>query len=349
PMLELWDNTFYYWQVQAEDLSGAITVSIAGNIEGFATFVVNTGNEDPSVVELISPDSVMILTLNPEMYWTPAFDPDPGDLVSYEMHWWGDGIDIDSVLTDTNAVIIPRELEDNTRYFWDVITMDNYGGISHSAEAIFWTDLFPEAPVGFALTRPEDDETNLSPTPSFLWESSSDPDPMDFVLYTIQIAVDSNLVDIVFEVSELYHPGISLEEENQLTDNSEYWWKVIAIDADSLTTESETFKFTVGVVSITEEIALPTEYVLQQNFPNPFNPTTTLSYGLPEDSQVSLIIYDIRGNTVKSIESGSQVAGWYDRTWNGIDEAGLPVATGIYLARLQAGSYTKTIKMLYLK
>jgi len=94
---------------------------------------------------------------------------------------------------------------------------------------------------------------------------------------------------------------------------------------------------------------IPESFTLNQNYPNPFNPTTTLSYGLPEESEVSLIIYDIRGKSVKTFVSQSQNAGWYAQTWNGLNDNGEPVSTGIYLARLHAGSYSRTIKMLYLK
>jgi hypothetical protein len=99
----------------------------------------------------------------------------------------------------------------------------------------------------------------------------------------------------------------------------------------------------------TNDLRVPTSYAIKPNYPNPFNPSTTIKYGIPEDSNVSLVIYDIRGNTVRSIDSGSQVAGWYEHVWNGMDDTGQPVSTGLYLTRLSAGSYTKTIKMLYLK
>jgi flagellar hook assembly protein FlgD len=299
------------------------------------------------MVELITPDSVMILTLTPEMYWTPALDADPGDLVSYELHWWGDGIEYDSVLTDTNAVFVTIELEDNTQYFWEVIAMDQTDGISHSEEATFWTDLAPEAPGTFALLSPEDDVAGLSDMPSFEWDSSNDPDPMDYASYTLQIATDSSFVDLVFETNTDIEVGHELTES--LPTDTEYWWRVIATDTDALTTESETFKFTVGYVSIGDIVELPTEYILQQNYPNPFNPSTTLRYGLPENVTASLIVYDIRGNVVKTINSGSQVAGWYEHVWNGLDESGQQVSTGLYLTRLQAGSYSKVIKMLFLK
>jgi hypothetical protein len=95
--------------------------------------------------------------------------------------------------------------------------------------------------------------------------------------------------------------------------------------------------------------AIPKQFYLNQNFPNPFNPTTTIQYGIPENASVSLTIYDIRGNEIIRIDNGLRQAGWYHHTWNGLNDKGLPVSTGIYLARLQAGSYSKTIKMLYLK
>jgi hypothetical protein len=290
---------------------------------------------------------VMVLTLTPEMYWTAALDADPGDIVSYEMHWWGDGIEYDSVLTDTNAVLVTSELEDNTQYFWEVIAMDQTDGISHSEAATFWTDLAPEAPGTFALLSPGDDVAGLSDMPSFEWESSEDPDPMDFATYTIQIATDSNFVDVVFDANTELEVAHDMTEA--LLADTEYWWRVVATDTDSLTTESETFKFTVGYVSIAEAIALPTEYILDQNFPNPFNPSTTLRYGIPESAHVSIIIYDVQGREIMNLVNTSQAAGWYNITWNGMTNSYIQVSTGMYFARIKAGNFTDVIKMVYLR
>lgn len=84
-------------------------------------------------------------------------------------------------------------------------------------------------------------------------------------------------------------------------------------------------------------------------YPNPFNPTTTIRYGLPEMSDVNLVIYDIRGIVVRSWQVADQNAGWHDLTWGGTNEYGRPIYSGIYFTRLQSGSYTETIKVLYLK
>jgi flagellar hook assembly protein FlgD len=88
---------------------------------------------------------------------------------------------------------------------------------------------------------------------------------------------------------------------------------------------------------------------MAQNYPNPFNPTTTIRYGLPEDSNVSLVIYDVRGQVVQTVASEHQSAGWYDVVWNGQTAEGKTISTGIYFARLVTGEYSQVIKMLYLK
>jgi predicted outer membrane repeat protein len=103
------------------------------------------------------------------------------------------------------------------------------------------------------------------------------------------------------------------------------------------------------IVSTNNSSALPDELTLDQNYPNPFNPTTTFSYGLPEPSAVSITIYDIRGRIIINIDKESQPAGWYDIQWHGLDRRGMQMSTGVYFARLQAGEYSQTIKMLYLK
>ncbi|MBC8190803.1 MAG: T9SS type A sorting domain-containing protein [Candidatus Marinimicrobia bacterium] len=93
----------------------------------------------------------------------------------------------------------------------------------------------------------------------------------------------------------------------------------------------------------------PTEFSLKQNYPNPFNPTTNIRYDLAEKGNAHLVIYNMLGQEVRSLVNGSQDAGRYEVIWNGLDNSGQPVATGIYIYHLQAGSYSNTIKMAYIK
>jgi len=103
------------------------------------------------------------------------------------------------------------------------------------------------------------------------------------------------------------------------------------------------------VETIGDEYATPEGYELSQNYPNPFNPSTTISYLLPIAADVILIIHDITGRTISTLEESYQSAGYYDIQWNSKDDSGNPVSTGVYFCRLTAGDYSKTIKMVYLR
>ena len=95
---------------------------------------------------------------------------------------------------------------------------------------------------------------------------------------------------------------------------------------------------------------LPDESFLHQNFPNPFNGQTNIRYTLPATARIQLNVYDIAGREVSRIDDGIKSAGFYTASWNGIDDYGQRMASGIYLYRLHAkyeqGSFIQTQKML---
>ncbi|MFQ5649312.1 MAG: FlgD immunoglobulin-like domain containing protein [bacterium] len=95
--------------------------------------------------------------------------------------------------------------------------------------------------------------------------------------------------------------------------------------------------------------ALPTEFALEGNYPNPFNPSTTIRFALPEASKVKLVIYNIRGQLVRTLVSQPVAAGRHKVIWDGRDKSGLQVASGVYLYRLQAQEFVATRKLLLTK
>jgi len=95
--------------------------------------------------------------------------------------------------------------------------------------------------------------------------------------------------------------------------------------------------------------AIPTAYALNANYPNPFNPKTNISFALPIDSKVSLKIYNIAGQLVRTLVNETMVAGTHTVTWDGINSNGEKVASGIYFYKLNAGDYSKTMKMVMTK
>ncbi len=94
----------------------------------------------------------------------------------------------------------------------------------------------------------------------------------------------------------------------------------------------------------------PTEFALLQNFPNPFNPETTIGYELAESADVTLQIYNVVGQVVRTlIASESQSVGRYQVRWNGMDDRGTPVSSGIYFYQISAGKFQDVRKLMLLK
>ena len=94
---------------------------------------------------------------------------------------------------------------------------------------------------------------------------------------------------------------------------------------------------------------LPNRPEIVSVFPNPFNPSTTIEYELPEHSDVSLIIYDIAGREVQTLVSTSQPTGGYQTTWGGVDRDGHDVAAGVYIVTLSTQNWFESKKIVMLK
>lgn len=98
--------------------------------------------------------------------------------------------------------------------------------------------------------------------------------------------------------------------------------------------------------------SLPKAFALSQNHPNPFNPSTTINYQVPEDAgfvSFSLNVYDIRGSLVKTLANGVKGPGYYTAHWNGTDNNGRQLSSGVYFYRFRSDKYTSTRKMVLLK
>ena len=97
-------------------------------------------------------------------------------------------------------------------------------------------------------------------------------------------------------------------------------------------------------------VTLPAKSLtLYQNYPNPFNPSTMIRFFLPRETDVTLVIYDATGARVRTLCDGAQPAGYQSIAWDGLNEAGGNVSTGVYFYRLQAGKKVLTRKMVLLR
>jgi hypothetical protein len=97
------------------------------------------------------------------------------------------------------------------------------------------------------------------------------------------------------------------------------------------------------------EVQAPNAFALCQNFPNPFNPETQISYSLPKEAHVTLTIYSVLGQKVKTLVDELQDAGYKSVHWDGENDSGNKVSSGIYFYRIQAGDYSQTRRMVLLE
>ena len=135
-------------------------------------------------------------------------------------------------------------------------------------------------------------------------------------------------MEIIFEV--IGEKGetcvIELERFHINNENSKYGKAVFTIDS--------------------ERNMMPNKFVLSQNYPNPFNPQTNIQYNLSAETVVSLIVYNVHGRKIKTLFNGIQEPGIYNVKWNGDNENGEILASGVYVYRFKTSGFTATKKML---
>ena len=131
--------------------------------------------------------------------------------------------------------------------------------------------------------------------------------------------------------------------DKSLTNGVTYWYKLEDIDYSGKGTMH-------GPIAASPRAeSLPDSYALSVNYPNPFNPQTVIKYQLPKTSQVRLTIYNSSGQVVKTIVDEAKQAGFYWVIWDGWDDAGKKVASGVYLYELRAGDFAKVRKMALIR
>ncbi|MDZ7261999.1 MAG: T9SS type A sorting domain-containing protein, partial [candidate division KSB1 bacterium] len=136
---------------------------------------------------------------------------------------------------------------------------------------------------------------------------------------------------------------------------------VIKPEINGLPIEEEQFSYALGHIYIEKDKTLPKPlppdlrilepetFALFQNYPNPFNPETEICYQLAQDTHVTLKIYNLLGQEVRTLVDKEELAGHYTVRWNGKDENGLNVASGVYLYHITMGNFMATRKMILLR
>jgi hypothetical protein len=136
-----------------------------------------------------------------------------------------------------------------------------------------------------------------------------------------------------------------------LVNGETYYYKIAASDeANNTSPLSDYVSGTPeAALGVEEVIQIPEVYALEPNYPNPFNPTTTIRYNLPEGAMVRIMVYDILGREVRTLVNGYVDAGYQSIVWDVTDNGGRPVSGGVYIYSIQSDRFNANRKMILLK
>ncbi len=199
-------------------------------------------------------------------------------------------------------------------------------------------------PSPFNLTSPENNASIDSSIITFIWNASTDIDG-DVVTYGLYLK--GNEIDTL--ISPITNNNFQLNVNDlNISGSLICSWNVHATDGIDTTFSSETRNITISTKADMDRI--PDKYSLEQNYPNPFNSTTIIEYSIPEQSRVTLDIFDVLGNKLLSLIDEEKDAGYYkvDFSVRSFGNASA-FSSGVYLYRLKAGKYMRTFKMILLR
>jgi hypothetical protein len=220
--------------------------------------------------------------------------------------------------------------------------------------------LVNHAPPPVMLLQP-DDGTTIAVTESntgddfpFIWTAVNDEDN-DPIMYVVSATdEDGEMSDTSMAVAGWF-PTIGELAAPLLEDSvavMTYSWNVYASDPwDSTASLNGPRTLTIDVSGLLalDGIGLPDVFALHNNYPNPFNPVTNITYDIPEVAQVTLDIYNVSGQKVRTLAQGQHEPGRYRIEWNATNDYGNPLSSGMYIYRIHAGDFVSVKKLILMK
>jgi photosystem II stability/assembly factor-like uncharacterized protein len=190
--------------------------------------------------------------------------------------------------------------------------------------------------------------------------------PVELVSFTGSVEGTSVRLSWVTS-SQLNNKGFEVERKQ----GSESYRALTFIKGDGTTTEQKSYSYTDKGLKegdytyrlkqidfdasfhysneVNVSVNQPAEFSLSQNYPNPFNPSTTINFSLAQKASVKLVVYDILGKEVRTLVNSNEAAGTYQVQWNGLNNNGQSVSTGIYIYRITAGDFVQQKKLMFMK
>jgi len=340
----------YYWRVRSRNP----VTSLASVYATTATpFTVNpTGTVAPTPILDYPTNGTIVWTNTQTLFWftndTPA-----GTNFQVQLSIYGNF----SILAASNAAdtaagytatsyAIPVTLESGYTYYWRVRSRIGTGHEDWGA----WVSTNFITDPGFSAIQPRIGGPSAgvnvySSAINLNWFDPIRTQNQD--KYVVQYATSSDFSNAV-TVTDITSKSLPV---SNLTKGTKYFWRVKALGkngSESGYSQPESFVPS-NATDVTPENNVPQTFALAQNYPNPFNPTTVINYAIPQNAVVTLAIYNMLGQKIKTLVSEQKNAGTYTVQWNGENDFGQKVSSGAYLYRINAGSFVKSMKMILLK
>lgn len=230
-----------------------------------------------------------------------------------------------------------------TEYFWRVASLSEVGVSDYTPVQSFTTGDISEFPEIPNLVAPQHMASNQPTNPLLEWEEADLAES-----YYLQVATNAYFTDPIIEMGDIVETHYRI---SNLTPNRQYYWRIGAKNVFGTSGFSIARRFGTGSWTSTEDQSAPAlKTQLFQNYPNPFNPTTTINFSIKEmDEEINLSIYNTRGQKIRTLYKSLPVAGNMSLVWDGKDDGGNSVGSGIYLYRLRGESFSIARKMLLSK
>ena len=283
-----------------------------------------------------------------EIGWTKSYfdyTGSPREIVAYDILRQSEALVWDSVATvpatgaGSYATIAPT-LQDSTvtdGMYYSVFTVRARTAlpgdifVSEPDSGYSVDNIIPPAPTGLAVAYNSPGGTNIS------WDGSDEPDVVLYRIYRdIELSFDPGPEDLVHETPDTF--WVDTVEDGYL-----YYYRVSAVDDAGNEGGRAATETTTGANG------QPSATVLHQNIPNPFNPTTLIRFELPERARVRLLVFDVQGRLVRTLVDGELQPGGQEIAWNGRDDDGRNVASGVYFYRLETPQTLVSRKMVLLR
>jgi len=224
-------------------------------------------------------------------------------------------------------------LENYERYYWRARSNDEIFDSPWSETGTFYIGVPVDVKLALFTGKATKGSIELN------WETASESGNAGFNIYR------SRFQDSGFEkINAKLIPSSDNQQyeykDRNVGSGTSYYYKLESVNILGVTEQYEVLQVTA---------LIPKEFVLYQNYPNPFNPYTKIEYDMPKATNVTLKIYNVLGQEIKTLINDEQQPGNYQIIWDGTNNYNIRVSSGVYIYQIRAGSFVQAKKMILLR